>query len=94
MGCSLMSMMFLDDQFPPILEVLNKMDILKELDPVLYEFASDLIHNLKLHLRKNTLLKAMKVFLESLQNYPGVGLALYGIINWINIFRVCQFRFE
>lgn len=51
MGCSLMSMMFLDDQFPPILEILNKMDMLKELDPVLYDFASDLIHNLMHHLR-------------------------------------------
>jgi hypothetical protein len=77
MGLTLMGMMFLDDQYPPILEVFNKMDILKENDSALRDFASDLINNLAYHLRKNKMLKAMKVFVKALNHYPGVGLAIF-----------------
>lgn len=66
MNLTLMGIMLLEDQYSIMLEFFNKMDILKESNAVLEDFANDIFNNIIRHLRKNHNLKQTKAFLEAL----------------------------
>ena len=86
MGMSIMGLMLLDDDlYPTFLEAFAMIDMLKECDAVVDNFAKDIFRNLGLHLRKNRVLKALGVFIESLENFPDMGKVIKSIFIYLII---------
>ncbi len=81
MGLSLMDLMLLEDdssfcEFPTILDIFNKLDLLQENDQFLDDFAINLFRNISLHLRRNHFLKATIAFVKALSNLPMIGIVI------------------
>jgi hypothetical protein len=59
-----MGLLLLDDQLPGVLEIFNKLDLLKEADMVIDDLANHFFNNLRIHLRKNEKLAVILEFIK------------------------------